>query len=524
MFLVLAATLSVIEPLPGERWHGGTTFYGEDQPYNTTPARNLAVCSYCNPCAPFFVSTAGRYVWSDFPFTFAWTNGVLYITSEHGSVKPVAAGSSLKTAYLAACRRHFAPSGRRPESIFFEKPQFNTWVESCAVGNGQAFVEAYIRGIVDSRIPCGVLMIDDGWAPRRRYGDLEFNTRLFPDPRAMFAKCRAAGFRTILWTTPYINKDARFYVEAAGGGLLLANDTTGRPYDGMYYWGVPAAGILDVLDARVRDLLEVRYKAFASSFGFDGYKFDFTDAECILRKPDGSDPGRPRLGDATPADYTGAWGRFAMRFPFHEMRAGWKFGGLPLVCRLQDKRHSWEDLRKLVPDVQAAGLLGCPFVCPDMVGGGCGGKTFAAGRGFDRELFIRSCAAQAMMPMMQFSAAPWRLLDAEGLAICRGFAELHINFASYILELADHAAKTGEPIVRTMEYEFPGFGAGDCRQQFMLGDRWLVAPVVEPGGHVDVRLPEGRWLDDLGELHVGPKKLRLEDVHLGRLPRFMRQL
>jgi alpha-glucosidase len=109
------------------------------------------------------------------------------------------------------------------------------------------------------------------------------------------------------------------------------------------------------------------------------------------------------------------------------------------------------------------------------------------------------------------------------LAICRGFAELHINFASYILELADHAAKTGEPIVRTMEYEFPGFGAGDCRQQFMLGDRWLVAPVVEPGGHVDVRLPEGRWLDDLGELHVGPKKLRLEDVHLGRLPRFMRQ-
>ena len=520
-FLV-AAALSVVEPLPGERWYGGTTFYGEEQPYVTTPARNLAVCSYCNPCAPFFVSTAGRYVWSECPFTFAWTNGVLYVTSEHGSVKPAAAGSSLKTAYLAACRRHFAPSGRHPEPVFFEKPQFNTWVESCAVGNGQTFVEAYVRGIVASRIPCGVLMIDDGWAPKRRYGDLEFDKTRFPDPRAMFAKCRAAGFRTILWTTPYINKECRFYAEAANDGLLLANDTTGRPYDGMYYWGLPAAGILDILNARARDVLEVRYKAFASSFGFDGYKFDFTDAECILRKPDRSVPGRPRLGDATPADYTGAWGRFAMRFPFHEMRAGWKFGGLPLVCRLQDKSHTWEDLRKVVPDVLAAGLLGCPFVCPDMVGGGCGGDGFATGKGLDRKLFLRSCAAQAMMPMMQFSAAPWRLLDDEGLAICRDLANLHCRLAPYIMELATHAARTGEPIVRTMSYVFPGAGLEDCRSQFMLGDRWLVAPVTTPDDAVTVRLPDGRWSDDLGVVHFGPKTLKLSAVPLLRLPRYRR--
>lgn len=35
-----------------------------------------------------------------------------------------------------------------------------------------------------------------------------------------------------------------------------------------------------------------------------------------------------------------------------------------------------------------------------------------------------------------------------------------------------------------------------------------------------VELPAGRWRDDLGETHVGPKTLRLEDVPLARLPHY----
>lgn len=37
-------------------------------------------------------------------------------------------------------------------------------------------------------------------------------------------------------------------------------------------------------------------------------------------------------------------------------------------------------------------------------------------------------------------------------------------------------AKTGEPIIRHMEYAFPHQGFVDCRDQFMLGDKYLVAP------------------------------------------------
>ena len=129
---------------------------------------------------------------------------------------------------------------------------------------------------------------------------------------------------------------------------------------------------------------------------------------------------------------------------------------------------------------------------------------------------------QSLMPMMQFSPAPWRHLSPQGIALCRPFADLHVSFAPYILECARHASKTGEPIVRAMEYEFPGQGFARPMQQFMLGSRWLVAPVLSPDGAKTVELPAGRWRDDLGAVHAGPATLRLENVPLSRLPRYER--
>ena len=106
------------------------------------------------------------------------------------------------------------------------------------------------------------------------------------------------------------------------------------------------------------------------------------------------------------------------------------------------------------------------------------------------------------------------------LAACRDAANLHVALAPRILALARHAAETGEPIVRHMEYVFPHQGFDECLQQFMLGDDLLVAPVVHPDDHVDVRLPAGRWRDDLGVVREGPAEFRLDDVPLARIPRF----
>ncbi|MBQ4287131.1 MAG: glycoside hydrolase, partial [Bacteroidales bacterium] len=133
-------------------------------------------------------------------------------------------------------------------------------------------------------------------------------------------------------------------------------------------------------------------------------------------------------------------------------------------------------------------------------------------------LVVRSCQAQALMPMMQFSVAPWRVLSEEECNICRDFANLHVRFAPYIMELVRHAAESGEPVVRMMEYEFPGQGFDRRMTQFMLGSRFLIAPVVSEDDTLTVELPAGQWKDDLGIMHSGPAVLELDNVPIERLP------
>jgi alpha-glucosidase len=155
-----------------------------------------------------------------------------------------------------------------------------------------------------------------------------------------------------------------------------------------------------------------------------------------------------------------------------------------------------------------------------MIGGGAAG-TFhnnADGR-LDQELIVRSCEIHALMPMMQFSVAPWRVLDEEHLAVCLKYARLHEELGPYLVEQARRCSQTGEPIVRSMEYAFPGQGFETCTDQYMLGDRYLVAPMMGPGTSRTVRLPKGRWQDENGKTYKGGKTYELT-VPLDRVPRF----
>ena len=183
----------------------------------------------------------------------------------------------------------------------------------------------------------------------------------------------------------------------------------------------------------------------------------------------------------------------------------------------------FEEYLQLIPDMLAAGLLGWAYTCPDMIGGGLW-TTFPKDRetALDQSLIVRSAQVHAMMPMMQFSVAPWRVLNAENLEIVRRMANLHEQMGGYILELAQHSSKTGEPIVRHMEYAFPGEGFAQCKDQFMLGDKYLVAPILTSENSRTVRLPQGTWIDDQGKKYMGGKEYLVE-VPIDRLLYFEKQ-
>ena len=90
----------------------------------------------------------------------------------------------------------------------------------------------------------------------------------------------------------------------------------------------------------------------------------------------------------------------------------------------------------------------------------------------------------------------------------------------YIYKLAENACKTGEPITRHLAYEYPNEGFEREMTAFMLGDKYLVAPVLEKGVFQrTVRLPQGKWEYIDGEIFDGGKEVTV-DAPLDTLPYF----
>lgn len=508
-----------IRMLHGEKWWGGLNDienrrisnppampYGEDD----CVSLNFEENNYSNCAVPFFVSDKGRYIWSNSPFKIDFDKGIIRIESEE-QIELNEESSSLKEAFLSASRKHFSPAGTIPPEEFIANPQYNTWIELVYNQNQKDILE-YARAIKDNGFPCnGVLMIDDNW--QKYYGNFEFKPERFPDPAAMFKSLHELGFKVMLWICPFVSPDSPEYRMLARKGYLV-KDASGKRAAVVTWWNGRSA-VIDLSNPDARAYIKGQLEEMQRNYGVDGFKFDAGDPSSYLRKD-------VRVFDdiSYGTRHTELWARLGLEFPYNEFRACWKMAGQPLVIRLQDKPYSWGGVSELLPCMINSSMMGHLYVCPDMIGGGDFATfTDVNPENVDQELIVRSCQIHAMMPMMQFSVAPWRVLNSENLEICRQAALLHEKLGAYLLDQARKSATTGEPIVRPMEYAFPGQGFNTCTDQYMLGDSYLVAPVTTKGTQRNVTLPKGRWKDEQGRIYKGGKTYSI-DVPISRIPYF----
>lgn len=495
-----------------EKWWGGLVALGNQMPFEkTTSEYDMSKKNLNNQVVPFLLSSHGRYVWSEQPFRFRMKGKALEISSDYEKIEVAEAGSTLRDAYLAAARKHFPPSGKLPEEIFFSKPQYNTWIE-LMYNQNQTDILAYADQVIANGFPTGIFMIDDNW--QKYYGNFEFKPDKFPSPKVMTDRLHQQGFKVMLWVCPFVSADSPEFRELRSKGYLIKEKGSIRP--AMIHWWNGTSACYDMTHPKAVEHLTMKLKEMQVKYGIDGFKFDAGDVTHLTGEYDFYDK------KANANTFSQRWAEMGLAFPYNELRTSFKLGGKELVQRLGDKDYSWYASTLLIPDMVAAGLLGHLYTCPDMIGGGQFASFLDVDPAkFDQELIVRSCQIHALMPMMQFSVAPWRILDKEHLAICRDYAHLHEQMGGYILKVAKEASQTGEPVVRHMEYEFPHQGFADCKDQFMLGDKYLVAPMVKKGTSRTVILPAGMWKDDGGVIHKGPTQLTLE-VPLKRLPYFER--
>ena len=441
---------------------------------------------------------------SEEPFVFQFEEGALAVAGTEELITGEGHGS-LKGAFQYASRTFFPPASGIPEELLFTAPQYNLWIELLYEPTQEKVLQ-YAKDVLAQGMPPGVIMIDDNW--HGPYGTWTFHSGKFPDPGRMVQELHNMGFKVMLWVCPFVSPDSLTFRELEPSGILL-KDREGQT--AIRKWWNGHSAVLDCTNPEAVKWIQDRLDALQREYGIDGFKLDAGDVE-FYEADDRS------YSITTPSGQCEAWAKVGLSYKLNEYRACWKLAGQPLAQRLKDKSHEWEGngLDSLIPDGLAQGLLGYAYTCPDMIGGG-EYMSFTSSK-LDQELFVRSAQCSALFPMMQFSAAPWRLLDEEHLRYCVEAAQLHDQFGSEILALAEHAAKTGEPIMRHMAYEFPDAGMENIQDQFMLGSSILVAPAVLKGMRSrEVVFPEGTWRGDDGSMVEGPTTIQI-DVPLSRLP------
>lgn len=563
------AESKTIDLLPGEYWWGGTVGGGWQMPLSdkSNYTKDLRVDSDGNQAAPLLLSTKGRWVWCEDAFKYSVKNGKLTVetgpaprkrgetpspmdvfaaeqkakgemvgvsakTADISNVEKTCyskkdfapiqvgavAGGSLRAAFEHCSRTFFPPRGM-PRIEWFQQPILNTWVEF-NYNQNEKDILAYAKSFLAEGMKPGVFQIDCFWHTDN-FGKWTFHGERFRDPKGLVKQMNDLGFHMILWYAPFVTLDSMPYRLLRNNNGIL-KDARLRPY-GPGYQGLPIqwwdgySAVYDPTSPFGRQWNIDTMRRIMNDYGVEGFFFDgggcheFPPGDYIAYQ-----------NDAQPVDLCRAFQSMALEVPFGQCREAWKMGGLPLMQTLRDKAPKWSEMRRCITDMISAGQLGYPFVVADLVGGGtCGNNGDGVhGLAWQDELFVRHLQIECLSPMVMFSGSPWRVLSPSAQEIVRKFIVLRERFASKIVAIATETARTGIPMLRSMDFQYPGKGYELVLDQFMMGDELLVAPVVEGGVKTrKVVIPEGTWRGDDNSIVVGPKTVEVA-TPLDRLPYF----
>ncbi|MBR1586139.1 MAG: glycoside hydrolase family 31 protein [Clostridia bacterium] len=361
-------------------------------------------------------------------------------------------------------------------------------------------------------------------------GDWKFDTKYWPDPKAMIDELHQMGIKVMVSVWPSVDRRSENFYEMAERGLLMRTERGAmQTYD---YQGDCVQ--IDPMNPETRAYVWQKCKEHYYDLGIDYFWLD--NSEPDLTKYD-FDNFRYYLGPAMscsniyPQYYSRAYDepmRALGAEPVNLLRSGWagsqKYGN---VLWSGDVPSTWESLRDQVQAGLNMGLAGIPWWNTDIGG-------FMEGNVFDpafRELLIRWYEWAVFQPVMRLHGdrEPFTIpaLDdrdwgggylhtgqpnemwsygEENYAIMRKHYELRKSLKPYLEKIFREAHETGSPLLRAMFYEFPEDPrCWELADQYMFGPDYLVAPILAPQTFArSVYLPAGQWQDiRTGETYPG---------------------
>jgi alpha-glucosidase (family GH31 glycosyl hydrolase) len=387
--------------------------------------------------------------------------------------------------------------------------------------------------------------VADGAEPKR-LADFAFPAEgAWPDPKGMTDELHRRDIRLHLWQIPLIkmrpHPKGQVGEDAAAAirdDVLIrepAPDGSPRPYRNRGWW-FPLGLMPDLTDDRAARWWTEKRRYLVDEIGIDGFKTDGGEhawgRELVYL--DG------RRGDEKnntfPVHYAKAYGdllRRAGKAPVTFSRAGFTGSQAHGAFWAGDENSTWDAFRwSLFAGLNAA-ASGIVYWGWDIAG--------FSGDIPTPELYLRSAAAAAFVPIMQYHSefnhhrspsrdrTPWNIADRTGdarvIPVFRAFTELRERLVPYLAQEAERAIATREPLMRPLFFDAPADDAvWQHPLQWMLGDALLVAPVTHEGATtMPAYVPPGAWRDAFTGEEVEGGRIVERQTPIHELPVWVRE-
>ena len=273
---------------------------------------------------------------------------------------------------------------------------------------------------------------------------------------------------------------------------------------------LPESGILDFTNPAAFAWWRDAHQALFDD-GVDVIKSDFGEQVPDDAIAFNGDYGR-RLHNVYPMLYNRCVFEATSRFkkdpgpPMVFARAGWAGSQRYPMGWGGDPQSDWEGLAASIRGGLSLGMSGNPYHTSD-IGGFYGAEQPSA------ELYVRWLQAMVFASHIRMHGIgerePWAF-GPEAEAVARKWLALRYRLIPYLERVVKQASRTGLPVMRAMPLAFPSNAlTRACDTQFMCGEALLVAPIVQPGGDVEVALPPGGWFDlNTRQRYAGRQVLR----------------
>ncbi len=404
-------------------------------------------------------------------------------------------------------------------------------------GGAQSRAYALADTLRKYKIPTGAIWSEDWY-----WGDMlqeawKVDRKAYPNYATMIDNMNKRGYKYLGYFFPMISPVQAQYAHAKANDYLV-KDPEGEPYVWPMTSGIAdyEVSYIDVTNPEaVEWFTESFLKPAVEEYGVSGWMHDFgeyTPPDAIFHNG--------KTGDEMHNRYSTQWIKIAREYldrakPDGDYilfpRSG--YIGTQSIAEMMvtgDHAPNWEKgdgLPASIPAMLSRGLSGAsPIGGTDIAAYFClAGELAATGK----ELFMRWVELGALQPVMRHHKGlvhcdHWDFIkDHETLLHYRKYARLHTYLFPYLYTLVHEARDKGHPIMRHLVLQYPSDKqARESDYEYLLGDRLLAAPVLEPGANTwEVYFPEGRWIHYWSENTYEGPGTHTVPAPLGEAPLFV---